>query len=84
MGVPTIVVATAGNQLSNIKGLIGEKFIEYAGWWESTDIIDKIERLFKKMKDADLRRKKRDIGRNLIDGKGGQRVVKYLLSKKNG
>jgi UDP-2,4-diacetamido-2,4,6-trideoxy-beta-L-altropyranose hydrolase len=82
VGVPTVAIATADNQMSNIEGLRSERFIEYAGRWDAANIADNIKTLFKKMEDANIRKKKRDIGRGLIDGKGALRVADHILFKK--
>lgn len=79
IGVPTIALSVVDNQIVNINGLIKANFIEYAGKWNDTNILDKTNNLIKKLLNYNLRQNKMNIGRSLVDGYGSVRVVNYLL-----
>lgn len=81
VGVPTIVVATADNQLNNIKGLAKERIVRYVGKWNSSNIFSKIIVVIKDMEKREVRKDMRDKGRRVVDGKGCKRVVTNLLLK---
>jgi UDP-2,4-diacetamido-2,4,6-trideoxy-beta-L-altropyranose hydrolase len=76
VGVPTIVIGIADNQLGNIKGWQKAGFIEYAGWWENEKVFDNIRYCVKELIKSANRKKISDIGRTLVDGKGVKRLVK--------
>ncbi len=79
VGLPTIAVAIIENQLNNINGWREVGFIEYAGWWKDGNLSDKLlksmDRLMFKKTLADRNK----IGRKLVDGKGGLRIIRFLL-----
>lgn len=79
IGVPTIALSVVDNQTTNINGLIKTNFIEYAGKWNDSNILDKINSLIKKLLNYNLRKNKMNIGRSLVDGYGSVRIVNYLL-----
>lgn len=79
VGVPTIAVAVAANQLGSIKGWQKEGFIEYAGWWEDEHVLDNIALSIEKLKDANVRLNRYSIGKRLVDGIGSLRSVNALL-----
>jgi UDP-2,4-diacetamido-2,4,6-trideoxy-beta-L-altropyranose hydrolase len=80
IGVPTIVIATADNQINNIRGWQRAGFIKYAGWWEDENIVDNIKKNLKLIEDNTLREQMSKTGRTLIDGKGARRIVEEILS----
>ena len=79
IGVPTIAVCTADNQLNNIHSWEKTGFVEYAGWWEDKKITDVIPQKVELLKNKTLREKKHTIGNKYIDGKGSKRIVEELL-----
>lgn len=80
VGVPSIAVAVADNQLNNIRELRKAGFIEYAGWWQEQGIEANIIRGVELLKDASIRRKRYAVGRNLVNGKGSHLVAEYLVN----
>jgi len=79
VGVPAIAVAVADNQMNNVKGWQEAGFIEYAGWWEDGMLLDNVGSALKKLEDSDRRKKMFLTGRSLVDGKGSNRIVDYLV-----
>ncbi len=86
VGVPTIGVCIAENQLGNIKGWEKIGFLEYAGWYSKGNILEKIRNSIKYLEDVKARKNKSKKTREFIDGKGSFRIVdkviKELLLKK--
>ncbi len=79
VGVPTIAIAVADNQMNNIRGWLAAGLIEYAGWWNDKDtpgnVISCLERLGQRhIKDMMI-----ETGRRLVDGQGSKRVVKECV-----
>lgn len=80
MGIPTIAVAIADNQLPNLKAWEKEGFIESAGNWDDPDLLKKIEAKMDLMGSYDLRTRMAQAGAARVDGAGARRVVKTLLN----
>jgi len=79
IGVPTIGVCIAENQLGNVKGWEKVGFLEYAGGHSKGDILEKIKNLIKILEDAKVRKNKSKIGIKFIDGKGSLRIIRLSL-----
>jgi len=78
VGLPAVVVAVADNQLNNVRGWQKAGFIEYAGWWEDSRLLDNLGSALKQLEHIDRRKKMSWTGRTLVDGNGAKRVVDYL------
>lgn len=79
VGVPTIAIAVAGNQMNNIKGWQRAGFIEYAGWWEDKDVLDNIMQKIALLGDYDLRMHNSQTVRATIDGRGAPRIIQKCV-----
>ncbi len=79
VGVPTIAVAVADNQLNNIKGWQKAGFIEYAGWWEDGILLQNVERSLELLKDRDLREEMLKIAKSFVDGQGARRITDKII-----
>ncbi|MCX8060643.1 MAG: UDP-2,4-diacetamido-2,4,6-trideoxy-beta-L-altropyranose hydrolase [Aquificaceae bacterium] len=79
MGVPSLLVAVADNQVLNCKGWERVGFALCAGWWEDKELWKKLSEGVEKLKDHELRLKMSKAGRKLVDGKGALRVVRSLI-----
>jgi UDP-2,4-diacetamido-2,4,6-trideoxy-beta-L-altropyranose hydrolase len=79
VGVPTIAVAVADNQMNNVKGWMKAGFIEYAGWWEDMLVLENITASIEKLSNKNLRLNKNHIGKMFVDGKGATRIVDEIL-----
>ena len=81
LGISTIGVCVAENQLGNIKGWEKIGFLEYAGFDNEDNIIVKINNLLKILENIKIRESKSKIGRKIVDGKGSLRVSNKLLKE---
>jgi UDP-2,4-diacetamido-2,4,6-trideoxy-beta-L-altropyranose hydrolase len=82
VGVPTIAIAVAENQMNNAKGWQKAGFIEYAGWWEDKNTLNAIASKIKLLRAFDLRKEKSTMGRCYVDGLGASRVVELVTNVK--
>ena len=82
VGVPTVGICVAENQLGNVKGWEKTGFLEYVGWYNKNDIFEKIKTAVESLKDLKVRKGKLKIVRKFVDGKGSLRVTTNLLRKK--
>jgi len=80
IGVPTIAMCTADNQLNNIRGWEKTGFVEYVGWCEDEKLTDIILQKVELLKSKSIREDKGRIGNKLIDGTGSSEIVKELLT----
>lgn len=78
VGVPTIGVCMADNQLQNIKGWREVGFLKYMCWYNSEDMKEKLVSSLKELACTDVRAKMSQIGRTLMDGQGPSRIVSAL------
>ena len=79
VGVPTIAIAIADNQMNNVKGWQKAGFIEYAGWWKDEKLLANILVCIDNLENKETRLEKSLIGRKLVDGMGCFRIIDYLL-----
>jgi UDP-2,4-diacetamido-2,4,6-trideoxy-beta-L-altropyranose hydrolase len=82
VGVPTVALCLADNQIENIQALESEKCIISAGRvdknnWEETLVSSLVSLL----EDVSLRQKLSINARRMIDGKGAERIVSKFLEK---
>jgi len=81
VGVPTIAISVADNQMNNIKGCQKAGFIEYAGAWDDKNIQSLLMQKFDLLQNADVRKKMARAGRSWVDGLGAIRTVNFCLTK---
>lgn len=81
MGIPTISVIIADNQLNNVRGWKKTGFIEDAGWYYNPGLLGKISLGLQKIQNNTKRIEKSIIGRTYVDGKGALRIVDYCTRK---
>lgn len=79
VGVPTIGICVADNQLESIKewGKIG--FLEYAGLYNKNNIATKMNRLLKNVENIKIRKLKSKVGKKFVDGKGSLNIIEILI-----
>lgn len=80
VGVPTVAVCLADNQRFNIQGLVEGGFIEYAGWHESPDLLERITGCVEKLRSREARAGRSEKGRLLVNGKGVKNIAEGFLS----
>ena len=81
IGVPTIGVCIADNQLRNVEAWREVGFLEYAGWHEKSTLIEDLKRLMENMGTENVRKIKSETGKKLIDGKGVHNIVKEVIKR---
>lgn len=79
IGVPTIAIGIASNQLNNINFLSKNNLIEYAGYWNDAHLPKKMTEILSRFMNQNERRKKNSLTKYLIDGLGPQRIVRSIL-----
>lgn len=79
LGVPTVSVQTAENQLPNVSGLVDSGFLLDAGGWSEQNLAEKIMESLAVLRSADEREKRSKIGQQLIDGQGPIRVKDKIV-----
>lgn len=79
-GVPTIAIAIADNQMNICKSWLDNGFIEFAGLWRNKNLIQNISHAVVKLKAKNTRAYKSNIGKSLIDGKGTERIINFVLN----
>lgn len=79
--VPTIGVCIVENQLGNVKGWKKIGFLEYAGWHNKNNILEKIKNLMEYLEAAEIRKKKIKITKKSIDGKGSLKIIDRIIKE---
>ncbi len=79
MGVPTIMIMVADNQINNVKSYEKSGCCKYAGWWKDASTYKNIVRLINNLKDKELRFNNSVTAKIIIDGKGSERIIKTIL-----
>lgn len=81
VGIPTIGICLAENQKFNLEDLQGQKYIEFAGWYNDRNLLLKLaetlERLMPYQKRIDKSRSMKDY----VDGKGVKRILDFLYKR---
>ncbi|MFA5410261.1 MAG: UDP-2,4-diacetamido-2,4,6-trideoxy-beta-L-altropyranose hydrolase [Candidatus Omnitrophota bacterium] len=81
VGLPTIAIALADNQLNNAKGWQEAGFVRYAGWWQDAKSLEKIGQFINQLADPNQRANIYRAGKKFIDGKGCTRIVDYVFNR---
>ena len=79
IGLPTVAIAVAENQLNNVMGWARAGFIDYAGWWESKTFLERVLTSLIQLKGQSERARRSHIGKKLVDGGGSGRVRDFVL-----
>ena len=80
IGVPTIGICVAENQLGSIRewGKIG--FLGNAGWYNENNITTRVDRLLKHLENIKLRETKSKIGKIFVGGKGSLKIINRIIN----
>lgn len=81
VGLPTIAIGVAHNQIYNLENWEKEGFIEVAGFWDDEKVYDRLVEKIELLKSSDLRIEMFTNGRKYVDGKGAFKIVKYCLNQ---
>jgi UDP-2,4-diacetamido-2,4,6-trideoxy-beta-L-altropyranose hydrolase len=80
MGVPSLIICTADNQLLTCEALYKEGLIEYAGHVNDIDIEDVVKCLKRMIDNVAHLRSLSNKGQKMVDGLGVERITDMLLS----
>lgn len=80
MGVPTVLIVTADNQIDLAEGLGETDFAENLGWFEKVSVEDVADTLSQILPDKQRRKKMSKTGQTIVDGKGTKRIIDILIS----
>ena len=83
VGVPTIGICFAKNQVLNLIEWHRRNFIEYIGWNNDPDLFKNLSLAIEKLSSQKLRQKMSEIGRTSVDGQGVRRIIKESLKLSN-
>ncbi|MDR2623048.1 MAG: GNAT family N-acetyltransferase [Methanobrevibacter sp.] len=81
VGVPTIAINVISNQENNLKAWENQGFIEFAGDWNDSNLLNNIHEKIELLKDEKLRFRKHIKGIEAVDGYGACKIVKLSLNK---
>ena len=79
VGVPTIGICAAENQLQNIEGWRKSGFLEYIGWHNDENLPERILEAINKLTPYKERAKLSEIDRSCVDGRGAKRIRTKLI-----
>lgn len=82
IGVPTIGICVSDNQKGNLQGWQKAGFIEYMGSYRNTISLFKLTKTLDKLMPRTVRLRYSQIGRKLVDGKGVNRILQVITSKR--
>jgi UDP-2,4-diacetamido-2,4,6-trideoxy-beta-L-altropyranose hydrolase len=80
IGVPTISVCVADNQLRNVREWADVGFLKYIGWKTCGDLEEELESSLEYLANKRVRIDMSEIGRRIIDGQGCKRIVNGIRS----
>jgi len=80
VGVPTIAIAVAENQLNNLSGWVKEGFLTTEINYQDKNLEEKLLLAIQKYKQKKLRTELTKIGREKVDGFGAVRIVQSLIN----
>jgi spore coat polysaccharide biosynthesis predicted glycosyltransferase SpsG len=83
MGLPSILIVMAENQLRIAQALDEAKAAVNLGWHHQISLLSLLEEISNLQRAWETRREISDNARSLVDGKGASRVVEALRSRMN-
>ncbi len=79
LGVPTLSICMANNQLNNIKRLEAAGFVNYVGWYNDGNLDIKLRKAVESYMNLEERIRRSNIGKSYSDGKGVLRIAERIL-----
>jgi len=83
VGVPTVGISVADNQLRNAEGWTISGFLEYVGRRDCEHFEERLTQAIDQLELASVRSRRAQTGRSIVDGLGCCRVVKAITSAAN-
>ncbi len=81
MGLPSLVLVLAENQIRIAQGLERVGAVLNLGWWERVSDSELGESLTRLLHTPQVRRAASEVGRTLVDGDGARRVVRAMAGR---
>ena len=81
IGVPTIGICMAENQLQNIEGWRKSGFLKYVGWYSDENLEQRLKSSLRYLASKRVRMHISEIGRKVIDGQGYKRIINAINTK---
>ena len=81
IGVPTIGICIAENQLHNIEGWSKSGFLKYVGWYSDENLERRLRSSVRYLANKRIRTHISEIGRKVIDGQGYKRIINAINTK---
>lgn len=81
IGVPTIGICIAENQLHNIEGWSKSGFLKYVGWYSDENLEQRLKSSLRYLANKRIRMHTSEIGRKVIDGQGYKRIINAINTK---
>lgn len=83
VGVPTVTIAVAENQVDNITAWEKTGFIEGAGSWKDENLMNHLAVKFQQLLPFERRSQSAKAGQRLVPGNGANRIVDFFEKKFN-
>ena len=81
VGVPTIGICIAKNQLQNVNGWSKSGLLEYIGWYNDENLLNNLRDAISKLTPYKERLTRSEKSRNYINGRGCKRIINAINSK---
>lgn len=80
IGVPTIAICVADNQLRSVKNWQKCGFVKYIGKYNNKGFFKKLSAAITELTSSQERCRVSAIGRNLVDGKGAEKIARAAIA----
>ncbi len=78
LGLPSLVISTAENQLPQIKTMVAAEAVCYLGHYSEVDAASIARGILWLVSDEALRKKLSDLGPQIVDGRGAIRLASWI------
>ncbi|MFH1777829.1 MAG: hypothetical protein ABH952_09780 [Candidatus Omnitrophota bacterium] len=80
IGLPTIGICFADNQLLNLEWMQRAGYLEYVGWYSDPAANEIIAEAISRLSCYNLRQQFSNSGKKIVDGRGAMRIAEAILS----
>lgn len=81
IGVPTIGVCVAQNQLQSVEGWEKSGFLKYVGWYNDENLEQRLVSSLRYLTSKRVRMHRSKIAREIIDGQGCKRIISAINTR---